>query len=189
LRAFVMSVRCGIVSAMTEQLDEVTIRIATAQDADAIAQVHVRSWQEAYADIVPAHHLASLDAEDWGRRWKQHLERGPQDGVTTWIASADQRLVGFVSVGPSRDEDARRADREIYSIYLDPGIWGHGVARELMRTVISETGESTHLTLWVLADNDRARHFYRRHGFQADGVERYDEVGGAELLEVRYRRN
>jgi ribosomal protein S18 acetylase RimI-like enzyme len=44
------------------------------------------------------------------------------------------------------------------------------------------------VTLWVLADNERARHFYRRHGFQADGVERIDEVGGAELLEVRYRR-
>ena len=44
------------------------------------------------------------------------------------------------------------------------------------------------LVVWALADNERARHFYRRHGFQADGVERYDDIGGASLLEVRYRR-
>ena len=38
---------------MVEQLDEVTIRVATEGDAAGIARVHVRSWQEAYAGIVP----------------------------------------------------------------------------------------------------------------------------------------
>ncbi|MDM7831701.1 GNAT family N-acetyltransferase [Cellulomonas edaphi] len=174
---------------MTEQLDEVTIRIAQPDDALALAQVHVRSWQEAYADIVPAAYLASLDPVARAEQWATDLRRGPQDGVTTWVAVAGERHVGFVSLGPARDEDASRGDREIYSIYLDPGTWGHGVARELMRTVIGETGERTRILLWVLAANERARHFYRRHGFHADGVERYENVGGADLLEVRYRRN
>ena len=50
-----------------------------------------------------------------------------------------------------------------------------------MRTVIAEVGDKTTVTLWVLADNERARHFYRRHGFQADGVDRYDDIGGESL--------
>ncbi|WP_029289093.1 GNAT family N-acetyltransferase [Cellulomonas sp. HZM] len=174
---------------MTEQLDDVSIRTATAADAAAIAAVHVRSWQEAYAGIVPADYLDSLDAAARTEKWAGYLERGPQDGVRTWVALASERVLGFASVGPSRDEDASRGDREVYSIYLDPGTWGHGVARDLMRTVVAEVGDKTRITLWVLADNERARHFYRRHGFQADGVERIDEVGGADLLEVRYRRN
>jgi ribosomal protein S18 acetylase RimI-like enzyme len=174
---------------MTEQLDEVTIRLARPDDAAAVAEVHVRSWQEAYADIVPAAYLASLDPKTCAAEWAQYLEHGPEDGVITWVAVAGDRHVGFVSLGPARDEDAGRGDREIYSIYLDPGTWGHGVARELMRTVIAAAGERCRITLWVLADNERARHFYRRHGFHADGVERYEDVGGAELLEVRYRRN
>ena len=41
----------------------------------------------------------------------------------------------------------------------------------------------------MLAANERARHFYRRHGFQPDGVERYEDVGGDDLLEMRYRRS
>ena len=173
---------------MVEQLDEVTIRVATERDASGIALVHVRSWQEAYAGIVPDAYLASLDAGERTAQWVRYLREGPADEIRTWVALAADRVVGFVTVGPSRDEDAARGDQEIFSIYLDPGTWGHGVARDLMRTVIAAVGEKTTVTLWVLADNERARHFYRRHGFQADGVERYDDIGGESLLEVRYRR-
>ncbi|WP_426592694.1 GNAT family N-acetyltransferase [Cellulomonas sp. McL0617] len=173
---------------MVEQLDDVTIRAAAESDAAGIARVHVRSWQEAYAGIVPEAHLASLDVDQRASEWASYLRQGPSDQVLTWVAVSGSQVIGFVTVGPSRDEDAGRADREIYSIYLDPGTWGHGVARDLMRTVISSVGDKTTITLWVLTDNERARHFYRRHGFQADGVDRYDDVGGESLLEVRYRR-
>ncbi len=173
---------------MAEQIDELTIRSAGPGDAAAIAAVHVRSWQEAYAGIVPQSYLAALDPEQRASRWSELLAAGPDDGVRTWIALDGERLLGFASVGPSRDEDAGRGDLEVYSIYLDPGTWGHGVARELMRTLINDAGDGTPLTLWVLAANERARHFYRRHGFQPDGIERFDEIGGEELLEVRYRR-
>ena len=173
---------------MAEQIEELTIRAAGPADAAAIAGVHVRSWQEAYVGIVSATYLDSLDPQVAAERWAHHLEHGPADGVRTWLAQDGGRLLGFASVGPSRDEDAGRGDLEIYSIYLDPGTWGHGVARELMKTLIAEAGDRTPLTLWVLAANERARHFYRRHGFQPDGVERYEDVGGEELLEVRYRR-
>lgn len=173
---------------MAEQIEELTIRAAGPADAAAIASVHVRSWQEAYVGIVSASYLEALDPQRATEQWRHHLEHGPADGVRTWLAQDGGRLLGFASMGPSRDEDAGRGDLEIYSIYLDPGTWGHGVARELMRTLIAEAGDHTPLTLWVLAANERARHFYRRHGFQPDGVERYEDVGGEELLEVRYRR-
>ncbi|ASR54994.1 GNAT family N-acetyltransferase [Cellulomonas sp. CW35] len=173
---------------MAEQIEELTIRAAGPADAAAIASVHVRSWQEAYVGIVSATYLDSLDPQSAAERWRHHLERGPDDGVRTWLAQDGGRPLGFASMGPSRDEDAGRGDLEIYSIYLDPGTWGHGVARELMRTLIAEAGDHTPLSLWVLAANERARHFYRRHGFQPDGVERFEDVGGEELLEVRYRR-
>ncbi|MFI2752560.1 GNAT family N-acetyltransferase [Cellulomonas sp. P22] len=172
---------------MVEDLDEVTIRIARVDDAPAIARVHVRSWQEAYESIVPAAHLAALDPLTRAEEWTQHLASGPHDHVRTWLAESDGAVLGFATVGPCRDEDARRGDLEIYSMYLDPGMWGRGVARPLVRTIVQESAAHT-LSLWVLAENDRARHFFRRNGFQPDGTERYDDVGGAELLEVRYRR-
>lgn len=171
-----------------EQPDEVVVRPAEVGDAAGIADVHVRSWQEAYTGIVPDTYLADLDAQRRTPEWVDRLGRGPADDVRTWVAVLDGQVVGFASLGPGRDEDSRRADREIYSLYLSPEQWGRGVARELMRTVIAEAGPGRRILLWVLSDNERAQHFWRRHGFQPDGVEKYEDVGGAELLEVRYRR-
>lgn len=172
-----------------EQHEEVTVRPALVTDAPAIADVHVRSWREAYTGIVPDEFLAGLDPAQRTSVWTENLRRGPDDHVLTWVAEVDGRVVGFVTLGPGRDEDVRRGDREIYSIYLEPEHWGRGVARDLMRTVFTETGSDSRILLWVLAGNERAQHFYRRHGFAPDGVEKYAPVGGAELLQVRYRRN
>lgn len=170
---------------MVDQLDDVTIRPATTDDASTIARIHIASWREAYAGIVPETYLASIDADARERRWVEILSGGEH---RTWIAEVDRRTVGFASVGPSRDEDAEPGVQELYSIYLDPEAWGRGVARELMRTVLAEIADGTPLTLWVLADNDRAQHFYRRHGFAADGVEKLEDLGGERFTEVRYRR-
>ena len=171
-----------------DDFDDVLIRGAAVSDAARIAAVHIRSWRQAYAGIVPSTHLAALDEADRTRRWEADLRSGPQDDVRTWIAESGHQLLGFATLGPSRDEDAERGDVEIYSIYLDPDQWGHGVARELMRTLVAAAGPGTRILLWVLAENERAQHFYRRNGFEADGVEKLAPVGGAELLEVRYRR-
>jgi RimJ/RimL family protein N-acetyltransferase len=167
---------------------EITIRTATVEDAPAIARVHIASWQEAYEGIVPPEHLESLDVTERAQQWADNLRNGPRDGVRTWVADDGSRILGFASVGPARDEDASRGQEEIYSIYLDPAMWGKGVARELMRTVLADVSHGTPLSLWVLSDAERARHFYRRSGFTPDGAERLEEFGGAQLLEVRYRR-
>lgn len=172
---------------MGETLGDVIIRTAEVQDAAEIARVHVASWREAYAGIVPADYLAALEPGARQAEWADHLRNGPRDGVRTWVAWGEGRVLGFASLGASRDEDAGRNEQEIYSIYLDPGMWGRGVARDLLRTVLGEIKPPVPVSLWVLADNERAQHFYRRHGFSPDGTERMHEVGGSDLLEVRYR--
>jgi len=173
---------------MVETLGEVDIRPAEVLDAPEISRVHTASWQEAYAGIVSADYLAALDPKNRESMWIQHLRNGPRDGVRTWVAWTGPRALGFASIGPSRDEDAARNEQEIYSMYLDPGMWGQGVARDLLRTVLGEVRPPAPVSLWVLADSERGRHFYRRHGFTPDGTERLREVGDQELLEVRYRR-
>ncbi|MBD8080658.1 GNAT family N-acetyltransferase [Cellulosimicrobium arenosum] len=171
---------------MVTELSEVTIRPAEPADASAIAAVHVASWRGAYAGIVPDAYLASLDV---GQREKHWVESLTATGSHTWLADADGRTIGFATLGPSRDEDAEPRDLEIYAIYLDPESWGRGVARDLMRTLLAEVRPGVTVTLWVLADATRARHFYRRHGFAPDGVERRDDIGGTDLTMVRYRRD
>jgi RimJ/RimL family protein N-acetyltransferase len=171
---------------MTEQRREHTVRPAEPADAAGIAAVHVRSWQPAYAGLLPERVLASLDVERRTAEWQTAL--GPHSHLHAWVATTGDDVVGFVSMGPAQDEDADRRTLQIYAIYLDAGMWGQGAARELMRTALAEVPPRTPVTLWVFAENERARHFYRRHGFQPDGTERTQDYDDTSLLEVRYRR-
>ena len=84
--------------------------------------------------------------------------------------------------------DAEPGDLEIYAIYLHPRAWGSGVARDLMRTVLDGLAPGTVVSLWILEGNERAQHFYRRHGFQPDGTERIDDIGGQPLTQLRFRK-
>ncbi|ROS73562.1 GNAT family N-acetyltransferase [Cellulomonas sp. PhB143] len=172
---------------MDDEYAEVSIRRAGSQDARAIAAVNVASWRVAYAGIVADEFLASLDVEQRTEIFAEFL--GDRHPSSTWVAVGDGRTLGFVTVGPSRDEDAEPGDREIYAIYLDPEAWGRGVARDLMRTVVGSGTDGSAVTLWAIADNERAQHFYRRHGFAADGVEKREEIGGRDLTQRRFRRD
>jgi ribosomal protein S18 acetylase RimI-like enzyme len=175
---------------MVDDLGDVTIRTATVEDAAQIAAVHIASWREAYAGEVSEDYLANLDTQERADTWRRRIEDAENNGVTIWVAEDDEdgHVVGFASLGPSRDEDADRSTLEIYTIYLEPAAWGQGVARKLMRTILAEVPDGTTVTLWVLGTNARAQHFYRRHGFVADGIERLEAFGDVQLSELRYVR-
>jgi len=172
---------------MVEDVTEVLIRPATVSDARQIARVHIASWREAYADVIADVYLAHLDVAAREEEWRAVLADLDRS-TSVWVAQEDDEVLGFASLGPSRDEDADRTTVEIYTIYLEPSAWGRGVARELMRTVLADVPDGATVTLWALDTNDRSRHFYRRSGFTADGVERMEEIGGQYYREVRYRR-
>ena len=176
-----------MVSVMVEDLTDVTIRPATVADAAEIAEVHIASWREAYHGVVAEDYLAHLDLETRTAWWRDELDRAGR-ATQIWVAQDDGRIVGFASLGPSLDEDADRDTMQIYTIYLEPSSWGLGVARELMRTLLAAVPAGAPVTLWVMHANQRARHFYRRHGFTPDGVDRVEDVGGAPFRELRYRR-
>ena len=59
------------------------IRPAIPADARPIAEVHVRTWQEAYRGIVPDAVLDALDVDDRERRWKHEWLATPPPGVET----------------------------------------------------------------------------------------------------------
>ena len=71
-------------------------------DAPGIARVQERGWQSAYRHVFPAEELdrgGFIHAD----RWTERLVRPPA-GWTTFVAEHDSEVVGFTSVGPSRDE-------------------------------------------------------------------------------------
>jgi GNAT superfamily N-acetyltransferase len=155
------------------------VRAAVPEDAEAIAAVHVRAWQVAYAHVFPPERLAGLDEAARSRQWREGLE-------TDWSALVLDDGSGFASVGPSRDVEG---EGELYAIYVDPEHWGTGRGRALMEAGLAALRADgfEEATLWVLDDNPRARRFYEAAGWRLDGAEKPDEFLGTEIREVRYR--
>lgn len=167
----------------------VSIRRAETADAQALARVHVRTWQEAYRGLMPQDYLDSLDVARWRSGWDRVLEAmdWPRTGVL--VAEDHDEVVGFVYFGPSRD-DGEPTGGEIYSIYAVPGVWGQGVGRELMAAGLAALADAgfAEASLWVLDTNTRARRFYEAGGWTVDEAGRTLDLRGFSVCEVRYRR-
>jgi ribosomal protein S18 acetylase RimI-like enzyme len=158
---------------------------ATPDDCPAIAALHVASWQQAYAHLLPAEYLASLSVARREASWRQVLA---EDRSELLVARSGTEVLGFVSFGPSRDADAPAGRGEVWALYVSPGAWSTGVGRALWdagRERLVALGFRS-VSLWVLAGNERALRFYRLAGFSVEeGCETTFEMGGAMLREVR----
>jgi ribosomal protein S18 acetylase RimI-like enzyme len=162
--------------------DRYAVRPAAVRDADALGRVHTAVWHEAYAEVMPADFLASLDPVRAAQQWRLRLEVDEPDSVVA-VATAgeDGQIVGFASGGPTRDEDAPTG-WELYAINVLAAHHGTGLADELVAAAVGDRPAS----LWVLVDNARAQAFYRRHGFAPDGASKVHE--GTGVPEIRMVR-
>ena len=162
-----------------------TIRLAKAGDARAIAEVHVASSRAAYRDLVPAQTLLmkrtiSQREQIWQKILSEHE-------TATLVLEERGRLIGFVNVGATRDPDKEAAvTAEINSIYLAPEHWGQGHGQRLCQSALAHLRRAgfREATLWVLAENQRARRFYEKLGFRFEGTMKTREKDGLRI--VRY---
>jgi RimJ/RimL family protein N-acetyltransferase len=169
------------------------VRPARSGDVAEIAEIHVRSWQAAYAGLIPQSYLDSLTPAQRAPAWAQTIRAADDLRGGTLVATDDRgRPVGFAHIQESRDDDSP-ADRvgEVWAIYLKPAVWGTGVGRALLAAAVGRLSELGYeqVTLWVLDSNARARRFYEAAGFRADGAVKHDDSRGFPLREVRYRKN
>lgn len=178
------------VSPQSATVGYVEVRPAVVDDAEQIAEVHVRSWQAAYRGLLPQDYLDRLDPAGRVESSRRMLQEADLPRSGTLAATEGGYLVGFAHIGPARDEDADHTVGEVFAIYLAPRAWGKGYGRELMSGALARLGEAGYqqATLWVLDSNARARRFYEAAGFQPDGAVKEDHSRGFGLTEIRYRR-
>jgi ribosomal protein S18 acetylase RimI-like enzyme len=166
----------------------VLIRPAIPADADAIAEVHVATWQVGYRGQIPDVVLDALDVSSRAVFWREVLSASHN----VFVAEVGSVIAGFCSLIPSRDDDAdNSAVAEIAALYLLPQHWRRGGGRRLCLSAFEaaiRAGFSS-VTLWVLSTNCVAIRFYESLGFQRDGAVKSEETSGGDTLhEFRMRR-
>ena len=169
----------------------VTVRLAAAADGDAIGRVQVESWRAAYTGLLPEEAIAGFDVAERQLLWREGLSRQPRPGSATFVVEEAGEVIGFASVGGSRDAEDVDGEREgeLYAIYLDPRCWGRDIGKALLlRAEESMRGSGfRRAVLYVLEGNERAERFYRGAGWEQDGS-KVDEFQGATVTELRYRK-
>lgn len=162
---------------------------ATLEDAFGIAQVHIRSWQVAYAGLFDAEFLDRLSVDEQAIRWRDILQKAESQ---TFVARQGVSVVGFVSFGRCREEGAPEKQGEIWALYVQPEVWGQGIGRTLLKKAVQELRLCGHdgVSLWVLSQNQRAVRFYEAFGFKrVPGSEKLFERGGRQVEEACFVRN
>jgi len=153
-----------------------TLRVATAADAEALGRIHVESWKVAYRGIMPDDVIARTDLAFRTRLWTDRL------ATREWpvfVIETGGELVAFCHMVPSPDPgDDPKTVGHITSIHVLPQLRGRGHGRALLDRAFAEFRRRGYaeVTLWVLERNASARHFYEGLGFtytgELDGNER-----------------
>jgi ribosomal protein S18 acetylase RimI-like enzyme len=151
-------------------------RDATAADLPAIDRVFRQSFRDTFAHLYDPEDLAAFFASFTSEAWADEFA---DPRYRFRVAEVDGEIVGYVKLGPSAlpVETDKRA-LELRQIYVIKAHHGSGIAAALSEWAIDEARrrgfEELYLTVYV--DNQRARRFYDRYGFEPVG--RYDFMVG-----------
>ena len=167
------------------------VRPATATDADAIADVGVRSWDLTYRGIVPDEALGEWITRN-GAAWRElFATRAPDGPGRVWVADLDGRVIGYATTSPGKDTWLPPPDGagEITNLYLDPDVIGSGIGRLLYEHAVADLAARGFdpLVVWAFRDNARAIGFYERMGLAIDVPEHAWVLAGVPCPIVRFR--
>ena len=165
----------------------IEVRPAHESDAETMAAIYISAAREGWAHIYGGPNLETVEP--------------PVDHLRSEIASTDPRqqvlvadrkgrVIAYAVVRPSQDDDIDSSRvGELDAIYCDPPVWGEGVGRALMTSVIETLRQSgfAEATLWTSIDNHRPRRIYEAAGWTADGTTRDKPWRGVKWRELRYR--
>jgi ribosomal protein S18 acetylase RimI-like enzyme len=170
---------------------DVSVRVAWADDAEAIAAVQVRAWREEYVDLLPEPMLAGLDAGEFAQLWRGSLAR-PEDARNRVLVALERNTVrGFAVTSPGADPDSDPvADGEVTELTVDPGHTRAGHGSRLMQACAEtlRADRFTRAVMWLGAADDARRQFLTSAGWAPDGAHRELDLTGDGSVRVKQVR-
>ncbi len=146
------------------------LRVATADDAAAIAALEVDNYQHVYRGHVPAAWLAQQTTLRYVPWWRERLLAPDGDAEVLLAFDDAANLLGFGRSGRDRHGPAAIApDRgagEFQKLYVARGAQRTGVGRALLAAMAARLHHVgyRHARVWVLTGNQPACRFYERLG-------------------------
>lgn len=150
---------------------DLTIRRATARDAEALSEIGALTFTETFAHLYPPEDLRAFLAEAYG------LERTRADLAhprkASWLVESDGEVVGYATAGTCElpHPDVGPDSFELKRFYLLKAHQNGGIGGRLWAEVLDWMLAQHPADLWigVWSENHGAQRFYKRQGFERAG--------------------
>jgi|SRR5450830_1226372 len=138
----------------------ISIRSANIDDAQIIADFHVKVWRHTYRNLAPAEAYAALNEQYRGKKWREKLSSNDSSQIVL-IAEIENRVVGIGAAGGTLESifDDRG---EIKFLYVDPDFKRRGIGRQMLTQLAVHLKEMSYqgAALSVVKGNEPAIAFY-----------------------------
>lgn len=139
-----------------------TVRTATAEDADALASLAERAFRTTYAGLVDDATVEAVVAQTCtSAAFARLATRGEPDRLL--VAEDGDELRGFLDFADEPD------GFELRRLYARAGQTGRGVGSALLAALEDGLPPGTRYRIVVVDQNVRGLAFWQRHGFRPQG--------------------
>src|SRR6266496_3179546 len=142
-----------------KELKEVAIRTATAGDADALIELGIRTFNDAFAHLNSPEDMNAYLSVAFTR--EQLLSELEDPKSTFLIAESDGRAIAYSKLyrGEAPDVIESISSIELARLYVDKQMHGRGVSHDLMKKMLELTVSESFKTIWlgVWEHNERAK--------------------------------
>jgi ribosomal protein S18 acetylase RimI-like enzyme len=148
----------------------VSYRMATADDAASLAELGELTFMATFGHLYQPEDVRIFLQNHSPENWAKELA---DPAFEVRVAEQEGRMVGYVKLGPPHlPFEPRGEAAELRQLYVIEEVKGQGVAHALMRWAIDRARDqrADYLYLSVFTENHRARRFYEKYDFEAEGT-------------------
>lgn len=171
---------------------DVSVRVAWAEDAPALADLQLRAWPALYAGLVPAEALPGPEQREQAEAaWRGVLTRPADARQRVLVALERARVVGYAVLAPAADPDRDPvADGEVVELVVDPAETRRGHGSRLLQAAADtlRADRFERAVTWLASTDDVTRAFLTGAGWDADSAHRELDLDGSGAVTVRQVR-
>ncbi|MDL4842723.1 GNAT family N-acetyltransferase [Aquibacillus rhizosphaerae] len=140
------------------------IRKAILEDAEKIAEIHVKSWKSTYSELINEKDMSNITYDNRKVFWETVLSLPMVGQVALVVFDEQSNIVGFISGGKERTKRFGY-DGEIYAIYLLQEYQRKGLGSMMLNAFAKEMKTFSYhsILVWVLTQNPSSK-FYLDYG-------------------------
>ena len=135
------------------------IRPALVSDAEQIAAIQVKCWQERLSAWAPDWFVKQFKQQ---AQASKYAERIASNVYGVLVAEQNEQILGFSAIKPNLT-DVPEYPYQIAALYVDPLVERQGIGKALLQETLQLTDDGK-MIVWTFRDNTSSRKLYEACG-------------------------